>query len=84
MSLDIISIKCENLDISTICGDLYVDIKNAELAENVPVEDIVEEYGAGVVLDAIGGFEDWLSIANVKLSEVAEFLESNGYSVEEN
>lgn len=79
-----ISIKCENLDVSTVRGDLYVDIKNAELAENVPAEDIVEEYGADVLLDAIGGFEDWLGIANVKLSDVAEFLEYNGYYVEKN
>lgn len=79
-----ISIKCENLEVYTVRGDLYLDVKNAELAENVPVEDIVEEYGADVVLGAIGGFEDWLGIANVKLSEVAEFLESNGYYVEKN
>lgn len=79
-----ISIKCENLDVSTVRGDLYVDIKNAELAENVPAEDIVEEYGSDVLLDAIGGFEDWLGIANVKLSDVAEFLEYKGYYVEKN
>lgn len=31
MILDI-SIKCENLGVSTVRGGLYVDIKNAELA----------------------------------------------------
>nr|DAH52824.1 MAG TPA: Protein of unknown function (DUF2695) [Caudoviricetes sp.] len=65
-------------------GKVAVTLIGADITEVIDADEIVTEYGADVLLDAIGGFEDWLDKGGVKADEVAEWLESQGYFVERN
>ena len=65
-------------------GKVSVTLLGAELADVVSADEIVTEYGADVLLDAIGGLEDWFDKGGIKADEVAEWLESQGYFVERN
>lgn len=65
-------------------GKVAVTLLGADLADVVSADEIVTEYGADVLLDAIGGFEDWFDKGGIKADEVAEWLESQGYFVERN
>lgn len=65
-------------------GKVAVTLLGADLADVVSADEIVTEYGADVLLDAIGGFEDWFDKGGIKADEVAEWLESQGYYVERN
>lgn len=65
-------------------GKVAVTLIDANLVEAVGADEIVTEYGADVLLDAIGGFEDWFDKGGIKADEVAEWLESQGYFVERN
>lgn len=65
-------------------GKVAVTLIGADLTDVVDADEIVAEYGADVLLDAIGGFEDWFDKGGIKADEVAEWLESQGYFVERN
>ena len=65
-------------------GKVAVTLVGADLTDVVDADEIVTEYGADVLLDAIGGFEDWFDKGGIKADEVAEWLESQGYFVERN
>lgn len=65
-------------------GKVAVTLIGADLTDVVDADEIVTEYGADVLLDAIGGFEDWFDKGGIKADEVAEWLESQGYYVERN
>ena len=83
MSLNI-DIECENVEVYTTRGDMWVNVTGAKLSDNISAGEIVSEYGASTILDAIGGFEDWLEEGGIKADEVAEWLADQGYSVERN
>lgn len=79
-----IDLECSNVEVYTTRGDLWVNVTNAKLSDNVSAESIVSEYGASTLLDAIGGFEDWLEEGGIKADEIAEWLADQGYIVERN
>lgn len=85
------ALRIDGLEVQTIAdiealrnGKVAVSLIDADLPDAIDADEIVAEYGADVLLDAIGGFEDWLDKGNVKADEVAEWLESQGYFVERN
>lgn len=65
-------------------GKVAVTLLGADLADVVSADEIVTEYGADVLLDAIGGFEDWFDKGGIKADEIAEWLADQGYTVERN
>lgn len=79
-----IEVECSNVETYTASGDLWVTVTNARISDSVSAPTIVSEYGASALLDAIGGFEDWLEEGKIKADEVAEWLTDQGYSVERN
>lgn len=85
------TLRIDGLEVETIAdiealrnGKVAVTLIGADISDAIDAEEIVAEYGADVLLDAIGGFEDWFDKGGVKADDVAEWLESNGYSVERN
>ena len=85
------TLRIDELEVQTIAdveakrnGRVAVTLIGADLADAVSADEIVTEYGADVLLDAIGGFEDWFDKGGIKADEVAEWLESQGYFVERN
>lgn len=79
-----IDFECSNVEVYTTRGDLWASVTNAKLSDNVSADIIVAEYGADVLLDAIGGFEDWFDKGGIKADEIAEWLADQGYTVERN
>lgn len=63
-------------------SEIDITIQQLELADCVSAGEILDEYGARQLLDAIGGFDDWVEEGSIKESEVAEWLEARGYKVE--
>lgn len=85
------TLRIDGLEVETITdieaqrnGKVAVTLIGADITEVIDADEIVTEYGADVLLDAIGGFEDWFDKGGVKADEVAEWLESQGYFVERN
>lgn len=83
MSLNI-DIECEHVEVYMHRGDMRVIVTEAKLSDNISASEIVSEYGARTILDAIGGFEDWLEEGGIPADDVAEWLEYQGYTVERN
>lgn len=79
-----IDFECSNVEVYTTRGDLWANVTNAKFSDNVSADIIVAEYGAAALLDAIGGFEDWLEEGDIKADEIAEWLADQGYTVERN
>lgn len=79
-----IDFECSNVEVYTTRGDLWANVTNVKLSDNVSADIIVAEYGAASLLDAIGGFEDWLEEGGIKADEIAEWLADQGYTVERN
>lgn len=65
-------------------GKVAVTLIGADLPDVVDADEIVTEYGADVLLDAIGGFEDWFDKGGIKADAIAEWLAYQGYTVERN
>lgn len=63
-------------------NEISVNIVHLNLAEYVSAETIVGEYSASTLLDAIGGFDDWVEEGRVREADVAEWLAERGYKVE--
>lgn len=85
------TLRIDDLEVESITdieakrnGKVAVTLLGADLADVISADEIVTEYGADVLLDAIGGFEDWFDKVGIKTDEVAEWLESQGYFVERN
>lgn len=85
------ALRIDGLEVETITdieaqrnGKVAVTLIGADITEVIDADEIVTEYGADVLLDAIGGFEDWFDKGGIKADEVAEWLESQGYFVERN
>lgn len=85
------ALRIDSLEVESITdieaqrnGKVAVTLIGADLTDVVDADEIVAEYGADVLLDAIGGFEDWFDKGGIKADEVAEWLESQGYFVERN
>ena len=57
-------------------------VRQLELADCVSAGEILNEYGARQLLDAIGGFDDWVEEGRVREADVAEWLVERGYKVE--
>ncbi|ELL4580546.1 hypothetical protein Q5T56_004195 [Salmonella enterica] len=85
------ALRIDGLEVETITdieaqrnGKVAVTLIGANITEAIDADEIVAEYGADVLLDAIGGFEDWFDKGGIKADEVAEWLEYQGYFVERN
>lgn len=63
-------------------SEIDITISNLNLADCVSAGEIINEYSASSLLDALGGFEDWIYEGNVSESDVAEWLAERGYKVE--
>lgn len=63
-------------------SEIDITVSKLELADCVTAGEIVTEYGAGRLLDAIGGFDDWVEEGRVREADVAEWLSERGYKVE--
>lgn len=63
-------------------SEIDITISNLDLADCVSAAEILEEYGAKPLLDAIGGFDDWVEEGCVSESDVADWLVDRGYKVE--
>ena len=79
-----IDFECSNVEVYTTRGDLWANVTDAKVSDNVSADVIVAEYGASTLLDAIGGFEDWLEEGGIKADEIAEWLVNQGYTIERN
>lgn len=63
-------------------SEIDITVQQLELADCVSAGEILDEYGAIQLLDAIGGFGDWVEKGRVRESDVAEWLVERGYKVE--
>ena len=86
MTLQIDDLEVEIItDIEAQCnGKVIVTLIGADLADVLSADEIVTEYGADVLLDAIGGLEDWIYNSGIEANKVVEWVRAEGYFVERN